>query len=160
MPVLEIRMDDDPILRTVAKEVTKSEFTPALYRLVTDMFKTCKSAGGIGLAAPQVGISKRVVVTKVGSPLMWINPVITIEPDVERIIGPETCLSLPGEVVEVSRAKVLWVDYQDLHGRVFGERVTGPLAIVLQHEVDHLNGILITDYKKVKVFADDQAVAV
>jgi len=159
MPVLEIRIDDDPILRTFAEEIAPEEFTTSLYRLATDMLKTCKSAGGIGLAAPQVGISKRIIVTKAPVPLVWVNPVLTLIPG-GWITGPETCLSLPGVVVDVKRAKEVVVQYQDLHGKHQEETVKGPLSIVLQHEVDHLNGVLITDYKPKKEFANDQAVAV
>lgn len=152
MPSLEIRLEGDPVLREVASAVDDTTFGTikgrlALMELSKDMLKTCRLARGIGLAAPQVGVSKRLVVTLFDGPRVWVNPVLTFQ-TTQLITGPETCLSLPRKVVEVTRAAACSVTYQDLHGHSFSEDVRGALAIILQHEVDHLNGILITDYER------------
>ena len=111
------------------------------------MIRTCRSTKGAGLAAPQVGVSKRLIVTTVGFPLVWVNP--SIRADAAKIVkGPEGCLSIPRKIVQVPRAKWIVVDFTDLSGKPHTEMHDGPLAIVLQHEIDHLNGILITDYEE------------
>lgn len=143
MATRKIRIDGDDILRKVCKPVT--EMTPRVSQLIDDMFETMYAANGVGLAAPQVGIVKRIVVIDVGdeNPLALINPEI-IEMDGEQT-GDEGCLSLPGKVGTVTRpmhvvCKAFDRDMQEI--TVTGE---GPLARALCHEIDHLDGILYKD---------------
>ncbi len=143
MATRKIRIDGDDILRKVCKPVT--EMTPRVSQLIDDMFETMYAANGVGLAAPQVGIVKRIVVIDVGdeNPLALINPEI-IEMDGEQT-GDEGCLSLPGKVGTVTRpmhvvCKAFDRDMQEI--TVTGE---GLLARALCHEIDHLDGILYKD---------------
>ena len=143
MATRKIRIDGDSILRKVCKPVT--EMTPRVSQLIDDMFGTMYAANGVGLAAPQVGIVKRIVVIDVGdeNPLALINPEI-IEMDGEQT-GDEGCLSLPGKVGTVTRpmhvvCKAFDRDMQEI--TVTGE---GLLARALCHEIDHLDGILYKD---------------
>jgi peptide deformylase len=149
----------DPILRKTAKPVT--EMSPKIEKLLGDMAETLYAAdNGAGLAAPQVGILKRIIVMECGNGLIeLINPEI-IEMSGEQT-GAEACLSYPGYVGNVSRADYVKVTYRD---RTWKETIIeghGFLARCLQHEIDHLNGVLFIDrvqgtelyheYTKVKV---------
>ena len=140
MATRKIRIDGDSILRKICKPVT--EMTPRLSQLIDDMFDTMYEANGVGLAAPQVGIVKRIVVIDIGdkNPLTLINPEI-IETSGEQT-GDEGCLSLPGKVGQVTRpmrvvCKALDRDMNEI--TVTGE---GLLARAICHEADHLEGIL------------------
>ena len=143
MATRKIRIDGDSILRKICKPV--KEMTPRLSQLIDDMFDTMYEANGVGLAAPQVGIVKRIVVIDIGdkSPLTLINPEI-IETSGEQT-GDEGCLSLPGKVGQVTRpmpvvCKALDRDMNEI--TVTGE---GLLARAICHETDHLDGILYKD---------------
>ena len=143
MATRKIRIDGDSILRKICKPVT--EMTPRLSQLIDDMFDTMYEANGVGLAAPQVGIVKRIVVIDIGdkNPLTLINPEI-IETSGEQT-GDEGCLSLPGKVGQVTRpmrvvCKALDRDMNEI--TVTGE---GLLARAICHEADHLEGILYKD---------------
>lgn len=143
MATRKIRIDGDSILRKICKPVT--EMTPRLSQLIDDMFDTMYEANGVGLAAPQVGIVKRIVVIDIGdkNPLTLINPEI-IETSGEQT-GDEGCLSLPGKVGQVTRpmrvvCKALDRDMNEI--TVMGE---GLLARAICHEADHLEGILYKD---------------
>ncbi len=104
--------------------------------------------GGIGLAGNQLGILERLVVTAVNDQVReWVNPGIQAPSDEPmRLRSVERCLSLPGAQEEVPRWRTVTVTYQDRLGEPHSEVVDGPLAVVLQHEVDHLNGVLFIDY--------------
>ncbi|GMK42767.1 peptide deformylase [Paenibacillus sp. CCS19] len=144
MAIRIIVKDPDPVLREVAKEVTK--FTPNLHKLLTDMAATMYDAEGVGLAAPQIGISKRVIVVDVGDEnglIEMVNPVITYSEGEQY--GPEGCLSIPNLNGDVSRFNRVKVAGQDRNGNPFEVDAVGYLARAFQHEVDHLNGILFTD---------------
>lgn len=142
MAVRVIVKDPDPILRQVSKEVRK--ITPNIHKLLDDMAETMYDAGGVGLAAVQVGVLKRVVVIDVGEGLIeLINPVI-VSKEGEQV-GPEGCLSIPGVVGEVKRAMKCTVEALNRHGEKIVVTGEGYLARALQHEIDHLNGILFTD---------------
>jgi len=144
MSIRLIVKDPDPVLREVAKEVTK--FNANLQKLLKDMAETMYDADGVGLAAPQIGISKRVIVVDVGDDnglIEMVNPVI-VEEDGEQF-GPEGCLSIPNLNGEVRRADRIVVTGQDAAGQSFTMEATGFLARAFQHEIDHLNGILFTD---------------
>ncbi len=136
--------DPDPVLRQVAKEVPK--ITPNIHKLLNDMADTMYDADGVGLAAPQIGISKRVIVVDVGDEnglIEMINPEL-VELEGEQI-GSEGCLSIPNLNGEVNRAYRVKVRALDRNGELFelvGEEL---LARALQHEIDHLNGVLFTD---------------
>lgn len=143
MATRKIRIDGDSILRKICKPV--KEMTPRLSQLIDDMFDTMYEANGVGLAAPQVGIVKRIVVIDIGdkNPLTLINPEI-IETSGEQT-GDEGCLSLPGKVGQVTRpmrvvCKALDRDMNEI--TVTGE---GLLARAICHEADHLEGILYKD---------------
>ncbi|HEX7058177.1 MAG TPA: peptide deformylase [Bacilli bacterium] len=144
MGIRIIVKDPDPVLREKAKPVTK--FTPNLHKLLDDMAMTMYDAPGVGLAAPQVGIGKRVIVIDVGDEhglIEMVNPEI-LESDGEQY-GPEGCLSIPGLMGDVKRAMKVKVKGQDRNGKEFTMTAEGFLARAFQHEVDHLNGILFTD---------------
>ncbi|MBO5469152.1 MAG: peptide deformylase [Lachnospiraceae bacterium] len=143
MAIRQIRFDGDDILRKKCKEV--KEMTDRIRTLIDDMFDTMYEANGVGLAAPQVGILKRIVVIDVDyeNPYVLINPVI-IERDGEQT-GDEGCLSLPGKVATVTRpnhviCKCLNEDMEEIE--IEGE---GLLARAICHELDHLDGILYKD---------------
>ena len=143
MAIRQIRYDGDDILRKKCKEV--KEMTDRTRTLIDDMFDTMYEANGVGLAAPQVGILKRLVVIDVDyeHPYVLINPVI-VEKDGEQT-GDEGCLSLPGKVATVTRpnhviCKCLNEDMEEIE--IEGE---GLLARAICHELDHLAGILYKD---------------
>lgn len=142
MAIRIIIKDTDPLLKQVSKPIT--EITSKIHKLLDDMADTMYDAQGVGLAAPQISILKRVVVIDVGEGLIeLINPEI-IEKDGEQV-GPEGCLSVPGRVGKVRRAERVTVKALDRNGTEFLFEGTGLLARACQHEIDHLNGILFTD---------------
>ena len=134
----------DPVLEKVAAPVTA--FDDDLKKLVEDMFESMYAAHGVGLAAPQIGISKRIAVVDVtfkenpGAKLVMINPEILLKEGRQR--GTEGCLSLPEFREEVTRAKTVTVRAQDLQGKFFEQTGEDLLARALLHETDHLNGKL------------------
>ena len=145
--VRHIVLDPDPVLRKVAKKVSDLELKmPLTQQLIDDMFETMRAAPGIGLAAPQVGIGKRIIVVHVGEdggPYAVINPMLD---DFEgEVVATEGCLSIPGIVGDVTRAERCTVTGLDRKGRKFRLQAEGLLARCFQHEVDHLDGVLITD---------------
>jgi peptide deformylase len=140
-----IRTGDDPVLRTKAKPVT--EITSAIEKLLDDMADTMYDADGVGLAAPQIGVSKRVVVIDVGQGLIeLINPEIIEKRGSQT--GSEGCLSLPGLYGDVTRAMHVKVKALNRKGEEFELEGTEMLARCIQHEIDHLDGILFIDYLK------------
>jgi len=147
MAVLEIVTYPNPVLNRRAEEVEKVDGT--IRKLISDMVDTMYANGGIGLAAPQVGVSKRVVIVDVrlyepSSSLMKIvNPEVVAEG--EEVIHEEGCLSVP-ECVEGIKRKT-WIKVRGLNerGRKIEVEGEGMLAIALQHEIDHLNGKVILD---------------
>ncbi|WP_168121951.1 peptide deformylase [Paenibacillus sp. HB172176] len=144
MSIRLIVKDPDPVLREVAKEVTK--FNSNLKKLLKDMAETMYDAEGVGLAAPQIGISKRVIVVDIGDEsglFEMVNPVIA-EQDGEQV-GPEGCLSIPNLNGEVKRADRIVVQGQNSDGEPISIEASGYLSRAFQHEIDHLNGILFTD---------------
>lgn len=144
MAIRIIVKDPDPVLRERAIEVTK--FNSNLHKLLDDMALTMYDAEGVGLAAPQVGISKRVIVVDVGDEnglIEMVNPEI-VERSGEQL-GPEGCLSIPNLNGEVRRSQRIKLKGQDRNGNPFEMEATDYLARAFQHEVDHLNGVLFTD---------------
>ncbi|TDX49194.1 peptide deformylase [Orenia marismortui] len=144
MAILKIRELGDPVLRTKAKEVT--EVTDKTRKLLDDMAETMYDAPGVGLAAPQIGISKRIIVIDVGSGLVeLINPEI-VEESKKTYIDQEGCLSIPGKTGKVERAYKVKVKALDRNGKEIEVKGKGLLARALQHEIDHLEGRLFVDY--------------
>lgn len=144
LPILEF---PDPRLRTVAKPVT--EVDAKIRQLVDDMFDTMYDAPGIGLAASQVNVHKRVVVIDVSEdksqPLVFINPEIEVL-DAELSEYDEGCLSVPGFYETVVRPGHIRVKALDRDGNAFEIEPQGVLAVCIQHELDHLNGKLFVDH--------------
>lgn len=143
MAIRKIRLDGDDVLRKECKPVEK--MTPRIQTLIDDMFDTMYEANGVGLAAPQVGILKRLVVIDIcdGNPLTLINPVIT-EYDGEQE-GDEGCLSLPGLVGTVIRPNHVICKAYDRDMNEITVEGEGLLARAICHELDHLDGILYKD---------------
>jgi peptide deformylase len=141
---MEIRVLGDPVLRDRAHPV--EEFDGQLRKLAFHMIEIMRDAPGVGLAAPQLGVSKRLIVYEVGEeePHILANPDITWRSD-EVEEGEEGCLSVPDVVVPVDRSTSIEVRGQDVHGDPLEIRVDGLEARVIQHEVDHLDGVLILD---------------
>lgn len=138
----------DPVLRQVAEPVKR--ITPEIRQLVSFMRKAMLDANGIGLAAPQVGVSIRLLLytdmsdEKNPQVHALINPVI-LKMAGEQIDPPEGCLSLPGLMGNVRRAQTIWVKATNLQGKTIKFKAEGLTARVIQHEIDHLDGILFID---------------
>jgi len=156
----------EPVLRRKAKPVTK--FDKELQTLIDDMIETMREAPGVGLAAPQVGISERLAVieyaedededeeeavegvevtpkpSKPKQLFVIINPEI-VKASEEKVMGIEGCLSIPGLLGEVERHEALQVKALNRHGKPVKFKVDGWLARIFQHEIDHLNGVVFTD---------------
>lgn len=149
MSVLEILTIPDQRLKNKSSEVKLFDIN--LKKIVKDMFDTLNDSGnGIGLAAPQVGVKKRIVIVDLkennkSSPVIFINPVI-IKESRERLVNEEGCLSIPGYYAEVERAKEVDVEWYDLEGEKVTKTFSGLFSICIQHEIDHLDGILFIDY--------------
>ncbi|HEV8572660.1 MAG TPA: peptide deformylase [Actinomycetota bacterium] len=144
MSILPIRVFGDPVLREPASPV--EYFDAGLRRLSEDMIQTMREAPGVGLAAPQVGRSLRLIVFEVGDEAgasALANPVLKNEWGEQ--IGDEGCLSVPGLYYPVRRAQKVWAEGVDLDGHEVTMETEDLLARVLQHEVDHLNGVLFID---------------
>jgi peptide deformylase len=143
LSVLPIRIMGDPVLREKARPV--KEFSPALKRLAADMLETMYESQGVGLAAPQVGISERLFVFDDGEtgPMAIVNPEL-YDPDGIQD-GEEGCLSIPGIYFNVERANRIRVRGYDLDGNPLDLDGEGLLARILQHETDHVDGILFVD---------------
>lgn len=142
MAIRNIRVLGDEILRKEAKEIT--EVTPRIQELIDDMFETMYDADGVGLAAPQVGIRKRLVVIDCGDqPYVLINPVI-LETSGEQT-GQEGCLSVPNKVGIVTRPDYAKVKAYDENMQEYIIEGTELLARCLCHEIDHLDGIMYVD---------------
>lgn len=136
-----VRFGED-VLRKKCREVTA--FDDKLWVLLDDMYETLKNAEGVGLAAPQVGILRRVVVIDVGEgPIELVNPVITSMRGKQREV--EGCLSAPGQWGYVVRPAKVKVTAQNRYGKEVRVEGTELLARALCHEIDHLNGVIFTD---------------
>jgi peptide deformylase len=150
MTLRPILIHPDPRLKKVAEPV--SEITDDLRRLADDMLQTMYDAPGIGLAAPQVGVLKRMLVMDcvkedgaAPRPMVLLNPHVTWSSE-DRSIYEEGCLSIPEQYAEVERPAEVEVAWMDLDGKPQSDRFAGLWATCVQHEIDHLNGILFIDY--------------
>jgi peptide deformylase len=144
--VREVRLLGDPVLRIHAEPVP--EITEEILTLISDMLETMYAADGVGLAAPQVGVNARVMVVDAreegSTPLALVNPVI-VERSEETERGEEGCLSIPGVTDIVERSSRIVVEGFERDGRGRRFEAEGLLARILQHEVDHLDGVLFFD---------------
>ena len=145
MAIRNILKNEDPTLRKLCRPVT--EFNERLWQLLDDMAETMHEAEGVGLAGPQVGILRRVIVMDVGDGVIEaVNPEIVSESGKQE--GPEGCLSFPGLWGTVCRPNIVKMKAQDRHGKWYyltGEEL---LARCMCHEIDHLNGIVFLDRVK------------
>jgi len=148
----------EPVLRRKARPVTK--FDGTLQTLIDDMIDTMRDAPGVGLAAPQVGVSERVIVVEYAEPeeveegeepkevepklYIMVNPEI-VKASPETVVGVEGCLSVPMLVGEVERAEGVRIRGFNRRGQPMKLKVDGWLARIFQHEIDHLNGVVFTD---------------
>ena len=150
MAVLPLRFAPDPVLRQKAKRV--SNIDTSIERLIDDMLETLPAVSGLGLAAPQVGVPLRVAVIQMpaeeegeeGEEVILINPEI-VKKAGERLVD-EGCLSIPGYRGEIKRSVSVTVKGRNRQGKEFRLKATELLAQALEHEIDHLNGILYVDY--------------
>ncbi|MBV9883984.1 MAG: peptide deformylase [Sphingomonadaceae bacterium] len=151
LPIIEV---PDPRLKQISSPV--DEVNDELRALISDMFETMYAAPGIGLAAIQVGVPKRVLVIDlqepeeedgepVRDPRVFINPEIVEHSD-QEVPYNEGCLSVPDQYAEVDRPDRIRARWLDENGAAHEEEITGLLAVCLQHEMDHLNGILFIDH--------------
>ena len=139
MALRQIRTLGDPVLEKKCREV--KEMTPRLKELVDDMLETMYQAEGVGLAAPQVGVLRRIVVIDVGEgPIVMVNPQI-VEQSGEQC-GQEGCLSVPGQAGEVTRPNYVKAQALDVNMQPFEVEGTELLARAICHELDHLEGIM------------------
>jgi peptide deformylase len=143
MVIRAILTAEEPILRERARKVT--QFDASLHRLLDDMLQTMRDAPGIGLAANQIGVPLQVAVIELEEKVTeLINPQLVRSSG--EIIDWEGCLSIPGFVAEVKRHAKVTVKAKNRHGKEFRVKGEDLLARALQHEIDHLNGILYIDY--------------
>ena len=151
MALLQIIYIPDPVLRRKARRVT--DFGPEFQRLVDDMIETMRAAPGVGLAAPQVAVSQRLMVVEYGEETdentpkklyVMVNPEIT-QVSAETEVGIEGCLSVPDLVGDVERFTQITIKGQSRRGQPMRVKASGWLARIFQHEVDHLDGVLYVD---------------
>lgn len=139
----------DPVLRKTAEPIEQVD--DHLRRLVDDMLATMYDAPGVGLAAPQIGISRRLIVMDAArddepkAPIVMVNPQILDRSD-EMRVHEEGCLSIPEVTAEVERPAVTRVSFLDREGEPQETELEGILSTIVQHEIDHLNGVLFIDY--------------
>ncbi len=145
----KIIIEPNVILRKKSESLEKVD--DDLRKLMDDMLETMYAAPGIGLAAVQIGILKRLIVIDIEKeeqkkePIFLVNPTITFKSK-KTAIYEEGCLSLPGHFAEIERPQECHVDFIDYNGKEKNLKASGLLATCVQHEIDHLNGILFIDY--------------
>ena len=144
MALRQIIKDGDETLRKKSREIT--EVTPRIQELVDDMLETMYANNGVGLAAPQVGVLRRLFVADIkdgSEPLVAVNPRIISADGVQR--GVEGCLSVPGKWGEVERPQKITLTALDRQGKPYTLEAEGYLAVCVCHETDHLDGVLFVD---------------
>ena len=149
MGIKTILTEPDKLLRQVSKPVEKVEDLER--ELMKDMLDTMYTAKGIGLAAIQIGVPKRIIVMDISKeenkkkPMYFVNPIIIKKND-EKVTYEEGCLSVPNQFAEIDRPSKCEVEYLDYNGNKQNLKAEGLLATCIQHEMDHLEGILFIDY--------------
>ena len=143
MALRQVRINEDPVLHKEAREVKK--VNQHIQELVQDLFDTMYEEDGVGIAAPQVGVLRRIFVVddREGNKLCLINPKLSLSGD--QVLGMEGCLSVPEKQGSVSRYQRVKVDYLDENGQAQSLEAENFLARIIQHENDHLDGVLYTD---------------
>ena len=148
MSIMKILTFPDPRLRTVADPVEK--FDKSVKKLTDDMLETMYSENGIGLAATQVNVHKRVIVIDISEernePRVFINPEVEIKSNKSLLTFSEGCLSVPGFNEEITRPDQIILKWQNLDGDNLEDEPEGLLTVCIQHEIDHLEGKLMVDY--------------
>lgn len=147
-PPLDIHYLGDKVLRQPAKRVAKID--DSIRELAKEMLQTMYSENGIGLAAPQIGINKQIIIVDCQPDNPDTPPMILINPEIKRIskdlcVMEEGCLSIPQVFLEVIRPRTIEVSYKDEYGKQRKIKAMGLLSRVIQHEIDHLNGVLFVD---------------
>ncbi|MBD2100747.1 peptide deformylase [Leptolyngbya sp. FACHB-261] len=147
-PPLSLNYMGDRVLRQPAKRI--SSVNPETRQLIRQMLQTMYSEDGIGLAAPQVGISKRLLVVDCDPENAAAPPLVLINPEIKSVsqdiaLGQEGCLSIPSVFLDVKRPEQITVSYRDEQGRPQSLTTAGLVARCIQHEIDHLDGILFVD---------------
>ncbi|MFH1582543.1 MAG: peptide deformylase [bacterium] len=143
MSKLEVKKYPDPVLRKKSEEV--KEITPEIRKLIEEMVLVLEKDKGVGLAAPQVGVSKRIIVFETGEGVtVLINPQI-VKKGKKQFMDMEGCLSFPNIWVKIKRPERIEIEAQDLLGRKIQMGASMMVSRVLQHELDHLDGILFID---------------
>ena len=149
MSIKNIITVPDETLRKISKPI--ENVNGEVKKLANDLIETMYNSNGIGLAAVQVGILKRILVIDVSkkdedrNPIVFINPIIKQKSN-DRSIYEEGCLSIPNTFIEIERPKICDVEYIDINGNLKNKKCEGLLSTCLQHEVNHLDGKLIIDY--------------
>ena len=149
MATKKILTEPNKLLRQISKTVEKVKDEER--KLMDDMLETMYAANGIGLAAIQIGVPKRIIVMDISkkenekNPMFFVNPVI-IKKNVEKATYEEGCLSVPNQFAEIDRPSSCEVEYLDYDGNKKNLKAEGLLATCIQHEMDHLEGILFIDY--------------
>jgi peptide deformylase len=150
MTVLPLVIEPDPLLHEISQSV--EAFDDNLKQFAQDMLDSMYAHQGIGLAAVQVGVLKRIIVMDIeqteegsGNPMVFINPEI-IDSSEELVLYKEGCLSFPGHYSEVERPKAVTIRYQDVEGKIHETEADELLATCIQHEIDHTNGIVFVDH--------------
>lgn len=147
--VLEIKKYPDAVLRQ--KTLIVEKINGAIKELIKNMVETMKHYEGLGLAAPQVGVSQKIMVVNTGEAApngektidVFINP--RLKRQQGKRVDEEGCLSLPGQYFKIKRAEAIELEALDENGQAIEFKTTGLLARIIQHEIDHLNGVLIID---------------
>ena len=148
MAIRKILTEPDPFLRQISSEVMKVD--DEIRQLMDDMLETMYDAPGIGLAAIQIGVPKRIIVIDLSKeeekkPLYFVNPKVIVKSK-KNSTYEEGCLSVPGQFAEIDRPDKCHVNYLDYNGQKKELKAEGLLATCIQHEMDHLEGILFIDY--------------
>ena len=149
MTIRKILIEPDPLLRKTSVEVDKVD--SKIQQIMDDMLETMYDAPGIGLAAIQIGIPKRIIVIDLAkegekkNPLFIVNPQIVFKSDNEATYE-EGCLSIPGQFAKIQRPEKCTIKFLDYEGKEKEIKTEGLLATCIQHEIDHLNGILFIDH--------------
>jgi|TARA_B100001093_G_C26426827_1_gene842269 peptide deformylase len=148
MTIRKILVEPDPFLRQVSHNVEKVD--GEIRKLMDDMLETMYAAPGIGLAAIQVGVPKRVIVIDLSregekKPMYFVNPRVIVKSK-NNFSYEEGCLSVPGQFAEIERPDQCHIDYLDYDGKKKELKAEGLLATCIQHEIDHLEGILFIDH--------------